>query len=171
MKATRLAGALDLQGGRDKRSALHRASEKGLAGMVAKLLSLGADAALADKNGKTPLELAGNDEVKAAFAELTVITDDNKDALLLACAGEGLAPLLRAVLQAGANVAHTDKDGNTALELTKDAATFECLRTAGVQMPHITDENKNALLLRYARNGAAPLLRAVLQAGARAAHR
>ena len=47
-----------------------------------------------DKNGKTPLELAGNDEVKAAFAELTVITDDNKDALLLACAGEGLAPLL-----------------------------------------------------------------------------
>ena len=36
-------------------------------------------------------------------------------------------------------------------------------------MPDITDENKNALLLRYASNGAAPLVRAVLQAGANAA--
>ena len=37
-------------------------------------------------------------------------------------------------------------------------------------MPDITDENKNALLLRYARNGAASLLRLVLQAGANVAH-
>ena len=28
-----------------------------------------ADATLTDENGKTPLELAGNDEVKAVFAE------------------------------------------------------------------------------------------------------
>ena len=62
------------------------------------------------------------------------------------------------------------QDGNTALELTKDAATLQCLVAAGAKMPDITDENKNALLLRYARNGAVPLLRAVLQAGANAAH-
>ena len=36
-------------------------------------------------------------------------------------------------------------------------------------MPDITDENKNALLLRYAENGAAGGVRAVLQAGANAA--
>jgi hypothetical protein len=62
------------------------------------------------------------------------------------------------------------QNGNTALELAKNAATFECLREAGAKMPDITDENKNVLLLRYARNGAAHLLRAVLQAGANADH-
>ena len=49
MEATKLAGALDLQGGQYKRSALHLASAKGLAGTVAQLLSHGADAALKDK--------------------------------------------------------------------------------------------------------------------------
>ena len=62
------------------------------------------------------------------------------------------------------------QDGNTALELTKDAATFECLRAAGAKMPDITDENKNALLLRYAEKGAAALVRVLLQAGANVAH-
>ena len=62
------------------------------------------------------------------------------------------------------------QNGNTALELAKNAATFEFLREAGAKMPDITDENKNVLLLRYARNGAAHLLRAVLQAGANADH-
>ena len=71
---------------------------------------------------------------------------------------------------------HLMQEGNTALELTKDAATFECLVAAGAKMPDITDENKNELLLRYAyrsrsaRTGDTPLLRAVLQAGANAAH-
>ena len=73
MEATKLAGALDLPGNQGypgfKRSALHWASAMGLPGTVAKLLSLGADATLTDENGKTPLELAGNDEVKAVFAE------------------------------------------------------------------------------------------------------
>jgi hypothetical protein len=48
----------------------------------------------------------------AAFAELvehTVITDDNKNALLLDCARLGLVSRLRAVLQAGANAAHADE--------------------------------------------------------------
>ena len=51
MEATKLAGALDLQddGKNDyTRSALHWASDGGLAGTVAQLLSLGADAALKD---------------------------------------------------------------------------------------------------------------------------
>ena len=67
---------------------------------------------LLTQHGKTPLELASTDEVKAAFAELVehkVITDDNKNALLLDCARSGLVSRLREVLQAGANAAHADK--------------------------------------------------------------
>ena len=111
MEATKRAGALDLQGEYEK-SALHLASEKGLAGTVAQLLALGADATLTDKEGKTAVEHAGNDKVKAAFvehAEHSDITDDNKDALLLLCACLGLASRVRAVLQAGANAAHTNQ--------------------------------------------------------------
>jgi ankyrin repeat protein len=112
MEATKRAGALDLQGGQYKRSALHWASAKGLAGTVAQLLALGADATLTDKEGKTAVEHAGNDKVKAAFvehAEHSDITDDNKDALLLLCAYRGLAPRVRAVLQAGANAGHINQ--------------------------------------------------------------
>ena len=63
MEATKRAGALDLQGGLDyacldrqgfggdkelKKSALHWASAQGMAGTVAQLLALGADATLTD---------------------------------------------------------------------------------------------------------------------------
>ena len=67
---------------------------------------------LLTQRGKTPLELASTDEVKAVFAEFvehTAITDDNKNALLLDCARFGLASRLRAVLHAGANAAHADE--------------------------------------------------------------
>ena len=75
---------------------------------------------LLSQDGYTPLELASTDEVKAAFAEHAehaVITDDNKNALLLDCARFGLASRLRTVLEAGANAAHTNKSGCTALFL------------------------------------------------------
>ena len=114
MEATKRAGALDLQGGQYKRSALHWASAKGLAGTVAQLLALGADAFLTDKEGKTAVEHAGNDKVKAAFVEHAEHSDispyiDNKNRLLLLCARFGLASRVRAVLQAGANAAHTNQ--------------------------------------------------------------
>ena len=67
---------------------------------------------LLTQRGKAPLELASTDEVKAAFvefAEHAVITDANKNALLLECARFGLVSRLRAVLQAGANAAHANK--------------------------------------------------------------
>ena len=155
-----------------------------------------------DAAAQNQVLLARTDEVKAAFAEHTVVTDDNKNALLLACASVGLVHRLRVILEAGANAAYTDedgctalmlacsnkheaaaavlveatklagaldltgRDGNTALELATDAATFECLRAAGAKMPDITIYNRNALLLRYADNGHALLLSAALQAGA-----
>ena len=49
MEATQKAGALDVQGGDKQSSALHYASVNGWESAVAKLLSLGADAALVDK--------------------------------------------------------------------------------------------------------------------------
>ncbi len=64
------------------------------------------------QNCQTPDALGSTDEVKAAFAEHFAhvdITDDNKDALLLACARAGLASRVRAVLEAGADAAHTDQ--------------------------------------------------------------
>ena len=67
---------------------------------------------LLPQDGETPLECTENDEVKTAFAEHFTqvnITDDNKNELLLVWALLGLASRLRAVLQAGAKAAHTDK--------------------------------------------------------------
>jgi ankyrin repeat protein len=143
MEATKLAGALDHappSGVLWGVSALHLASERGLAGTVAKLLSLGADAALKDCEGSTalmaacaegpgrytlsafpdkrPVDLSRRGEVKAVLLEHfehCVITDDNKNTLLLECARCGLASRLSAVLQAGASAAHKDSRGNTAL--------------------------------------------------------
>ena len=67
---------------------------------------------LLPQRGRLPLDLALNgysDEVRTWFAEHTIITDDNKNELLLACARIGLVPRLRALLQAGANAAHINK--------------------------------------------------------------
>ena len=64
---------------------------------------------LFSQGGKTALDLTHNAEVTAAFVEHTGITDENKDTLLLACARSGATSLLRAVLQAGANAAHTNQ--------------------------------------------------------------
>ena len=63
---------------------------------------------LFSQGGKTAIELADNAEVTAAFVEHTGITDENKDTLLLGCARSGATSRVRAVLQAGANAAHTD---------------------------------------------------------------
>jgi len=72
---------------------------------------------LLSQDKETALDIAFNrqcdseevEELTRAFAEHTVITDDNKNALLLICASAGHGSKVRAVLQAGANAAHTDK--------------------------------------------------------------
>ena len=166
IEATKLAGALDVQGGKNKRSALHVASVNGLAGTVAKLLSLGADAALPDEGGASPLDLADNDEVKAAFLEHlehSDITDDNKNMLLLLCARRGLPSRLREVLQAGANADHTDKDGKTALMLACEndqeaaaAELMEATKLAGA-LDVLTETTKLADNGRHSRHQASVL--------------
>jgi hypothetical protein len=60
IEATKNAGALDVQSKWHKRSALHWASFSGLESTLAKLLSLGADAALEDADGMTSSMLSVN---------------------------------------------------------------------------------------------------------------
>ena len=69
-------GPASRQGGQYKRSALHWASAKGLAGTVAQLLALGADATLTDTrwNGDTALMLACANKQEAAAGELMEAT-------------------------------------------------------------------------------------------------
>ena len=93
----------------NQQTPLHLAAAKGVEAACRVLIELRANVTARGKDDKTPLELAGNDHVKAALVEHTVITDDSKNALLLHCAHFGLASRLRAVLQAGANAAHTDQ--------------------------------------------------------------
>jgi len=155
MEATKEAGALDQQDDDERRSALHWASKNGMGKTVAGLLSLGADASLKDKQNQDPFQLYLNPgrypdtdivdkilaheseskdiTVRAAFAEYysqVGITDENKNELLLRCAHLGAASRLPALLQAGADPAHTDTNGKTGLWLAceiKDEATAAVL--------------------------------------------
>jgi ankyrin repeat protein len=110
MEATKNACALDVQGGgykgSDKRSALHYASSSGLESAVAKLLSLGAEAALKDARGQTALDVAKNDEVKAVFFSHS----------LLVAAQFGKEEFVAAhIAREGADLAARDGGGRTAL--------------------------------------------------------
>ena len=130
----------------NKNALLLECARFGLASRVRAVLQAGGKATHTDKDGRTALMLACHYKHEAAAAEL-------------------IEPTQRA-----GGVSAADRYGNTALELAKDTAIFECLRAAGAKMPDITVYNRNNLLLRYAQNGHAPLLRVVLQAGANVNH-
>ena len=178
MEATKQAGALDLQGGHEKRSALHLAIHNQLRSAASKLLSLGANAALQDANGKT-LWLACRNQREDAAAELMEATknagaldlQDNdvsygfkRSALHWASANE-LASTVAKLLSLGADATLKDEDGR----MSVDVPTSEDVKAAFVEhCEHfeITDQNKNALMMLCARLGIASRLPAVLQAGA-----
>jgi ankyrin repeat protein len=92
---------------------LHVASDKGLAGTVAKLLSHGADAALADEHGKTALDYAKADEVKAALRE-----HGGKHSLFYAVS-EGMPELFATLIEESADVHARDNGGKTPLDYAK----------------------------------------------------
>ena len=138
MDATKLASALNLQG-QFKLSALHLASAKGMAGTVAKLLSLGADAALTDATGKTPLDWADAEEVKAVLRE-----QGGKHSIFYAA--EGMPELVAELVKEGADAALTNVEGFTALMMAcknkheaAAAELMEATKLAGaldLQVPH-----------------------------------
>jgi hypothetical protein len=164
MEATKNAGALDVQDTNCKRSALHYASSSGLESSVAKLLSLGADVALEDKCGKTALDVATNDEVKAALRQ-----HGAKHSLFYA-AEEGMFELVADLIKEGADVNEENEVGRRALELAKDDATFEALKAGGATKD-MTHKDKNLLLLRYVEEGLTGGVLMALQAGADANHK
>ena len=134
MEATKNAGALDVQDTNYKRSALYYASSSGLESIVAKLLSLGADVAIKDKCGKTALDVATNDEVKAALRQ-----HGARHSLFYA-AEEGMLELVADLIKEGADVNERDQAGNTAVERAQNSQTIDVLKGAGATMPEFPEE-------------------------------
>ena len=91
--------------------------------------------------------------------------------LLIEYAKKGLAGGALMALQAGADVNHKDKAGNTAVELAQNAQTIDVLKGAGATMPEFPEEKKNDLLIEYAKKGATGGALMALQAGADANHK
>ena len=178
MEATKRAGALYLQGGHEKRSALHLAIHNQLRSTASKLLSLGANAALQDANGKT-LWLACKNMREDAAAELMEATknaealdlQDNdvsygfKRSALHWASANGLVSTVAKLMSLGADATLKDQNNQTPVDL----AQTEDVKAAFVEhyaQVEITDQNKNALMMLCARLGIASRLPAVLQAGA-----
>ena len=92
--------------------------------VVKKLLEIGVDPWRKDRQGRTPVDDAAvNEEVKTAFAEYCneeTITDKNMENIMFLCVHLGLVTHLTAVLQSGANLECTDKDGKGVFDHTKE---------------------------------------------------
>ena len=98
-------------------------------------------------------------------------TDDEGNTPLLIASMRGLCGVVELLLAAGANVAAKNEAGNTAVERAQNAQTIEVLKAAGATMPEIPDEEKNTLLLEYAKKGLTGGVLMALQAGADANHK
>ena len=61
--------------------------------------------------------------------------------------------------------------GRRALELAKDDATFEALKAGGATMSDMTQQEKNDVLIEYAKKGLSGGLLMALQAGAGVNHK
>ena len=106
-------------------------------------------------------------EAAAAVWEAEVGTNQ----LLIEYAVKGLTGGVHMALQAGANVNHKDSAGNTAVELAKDTQTIEVLKAGGATMPKMSDQNKNQLLIKYAKRGCTGGVLMTLQVGANVNHK
>ena len=144
-----IAAGMDINaragGGKQGQTLLMRASALGLTSTVAKLLALGADVAAKDANQKDPIDHAANEDVKAAFAKHLAqvdITDQNKNGLLLVFSRHGMASRLPAVLQAGADLKHTDENGNTCLHLAVEQGSIDIVRILVEAGADLTAKNK-----------------------------
>jgi ankyrin repeat protein len=153
----------------EEKTCLHLAAEKGCSDMVKRMLESKVEVAATDKSKRTCLHLAskqGSGDVLTLLLKANAdcaATDKSERTCLHLAAKHGSSDVLKILIEARADVDAKDKEGNTALELTKDEAAFDCLRAGGSKMPQITGANKNDLLLRYSRNGCAPLVEMVLK--------
>ncbi len=91
--------------------------------------------------------------------------------LLMRASALGLTSTAAKLLALGADIAAKDAAGRRALELAKDDATFEALKAGGATMSDMTQQEKNDVLIEYAKKGLAGGLLMALQAGADANHK
>jgi ankyrin repeat protein len=131
--------ALNVQGTGAMRSALMRASEKGMAATVEKLLGLGVKVSLRDKYGKTALILAIENSHEAVAEMLLPSTAqagaldfqgtgamDRKSALMIA-SKKGLSSIVHTLLQLLADTQIKDPQGKTALDLARENGHQGCI--------------------------------------------
>ena len=109
---------------RNGRSALHEAAFAGHAEIVAALIDAGADVQARDALERTPLleaarggHLAAFEALVEARAETGAVDAEGRDALLLACRAELVSsPLVRRLLELGADTTRTDGEGKRAID-------------------------------------------------------
>jgi ankyrin repeat protein len=131
--------ALDVQSAGSLRSAIMRASERGMVAMVEKLLSMGAKVGLKDKYGKTALILALENSHEAVAEILLPQTAqagaldvqgtgylDRKSALMIS-SKLGLSSTAEKLLRLHANAKLKDSQGKTALDLARENGHEACV--------------------------------------------
>ena len=114
------------------RNALHEAALAGHVEIVGALLAAGADVQGRDDAGRTPwLEAAHGGHVAAldALAEAGAQANDEdgqgRNALMLACTGDVVPPLLvRRLLELGVEADHADQQGKRAVDLAAEAGRW-----------------------------------------------
>lgn len=153
--------------------ALFRAADEGDAKRVKELLSGGADAALADAEGKTPLMFAagnGHDEILTLLlkggADPEAVAEDGATALLAATLG-GHGGAITALLDAGADPNAAPKNGPAPLMvalLSKHQKAAQALIDGGADVDIKLAGGTTALMLSVA-SGQKELTRALLDAG------
>jgi hypothetical protein len=136
----------------------------GKADLVAAAVAKGCNMHETDQRCKTALDVATNDEVKAALRQ------GARHSLFYA-AEQGMLELVADLIKEGADVNERDQAGNAAVERAQNAQTIDVLKEAGATMPEFPVEKKNNLLLEYAKKGATGGALMELQAGADVNHK
>jgi ankyrin repeat protein len=146
-------------------SCLHIAAAKGSNEILRILLNAGAKVSAKNECCKTALDVATNDEVKAALRQ-----HGARHSLFYAVE-QGMLELVVDLIKEGADINERDKAGNTAVERAQNAQTIDLLKGAGATMPEFPEEKKNNLLIEYAKKGATGGALMAIQAGADVNHK
>jgi len=159
----------------ENKKSLLKAAEDGDMHKVASLIKAGTDVVCKNGAGNTAVELAQNaqtiDLLKGAGVTMPEFPEEEKIDLLIEYAKKGLAGGALMAIQAGEDVNHKDKAGNTAVELAQNAQTIDLLKGEGTTMPEFPEEKKNNLLIEYAKKGATGGALMAIQAGADVNHK